>query len=462
MVLQSKDKIGEMVELDIHGLGHAGEGVGRLQNLAVFVPGALEGERIRAKLTQVKKSFARAELVEIIHKAPGRVESSCQFAKTCGGCQLQHLNYQHQLEQKRLLVQNALTRLGKLENVPVLPTLGMQNPWHYRNKIHLQVQQVGNRTKLGYYSEGSYQLAATLGEQNCLLVDQDINEVVCTLEKLINEQGIAAFDWQKKNGLLRHIMLRSGFKTGEIMVVLVTSNQNWPKAKQFANELIKTHPEVVSVIQNINTNPGHLVLGSQNRLLAGKETILDVLNDLTFKISAASFYQVNPLQTEVLYNKALEFADLKGDEQVVDAYCGIGTIANFLARHTMEVIGLEIIPAAVENAKESAATNKITNAKFMAGAVEKLLPQMIAKGLQPDIVILDPPRKGCEREVLDAIAQAKVSRVVYVSCDPATLARDLGILDKLGYETLVVQPVDMFPWTGHVETVCKLSRKIKG
>lgn len=460
--MQSNVKIGEIVELEIHGLGHSGEGVGRLQNLAIFVPGALAGERIRARLTQVKKSFARAELVEIVHKAPTRVESSCQFAKSCGGCQLQHLNYQHQLEQKRLLVQNALTRLGKLENVLVLPTLGMQNPWHYRNKIHLQVQQVGSRTKLGYYKEGSYQLAAALGEQNCLLVDHDINEVVGTLEKLINDQCISAFDWQKKTGLLRHIMLRRGFKTGEIMVVLVTSSQAWPKAKHFADELVKAHPKVVSVIQNINTNPGHLVLGSKNHLLAGKETILDVLNDLTFKISAASFYQVNPVQTEVLYNKALEFAELKGDEQVVDAYCGIGTIANFLARHAREVIGLEIIPAAVENAKENAALNKIANAKFMAGAVEKLLPQMITLGLKPDIVILDPPRKGCEREVLDAIAQAKVPRVVYVSCDPATLARDLGVMDRLGYKIIAAQPVDMFPWTSHVETVCKLSRKIKG
>lgn len=465
--MQKQYRPGDLVEVAIHGLGHAGEGVGRVQNLAVFVPGALPGEKIRTKLTQVKKTFARGELVEILQRGTARIESACSLAQNCGGCQLQHLDYQKQLEHKRESVENALTRLGKLEGVPVLPTLGMATPWHYRNKIHLQVHREGGKTKLGFFQEGSYQLAAGLGQQTCLLVDQRINQVITTLEILLNEtsknqgQVPEPFHWRTQTGLLRHVMIRRGHVSGQIMVVLVTSDQRWPGAKAFAQSLVQHHPEVVSVIRNINTSPERVVLGSENQVLAGQETILDTLNGLTYKISATSFYQINSAQTEVLYNKALELADLRGDELVVDAYCGIGTIATFLARHARQVIGLEIIPTAVEDARENAALNNQTNTEFRLGPVEKLLPQMVQRGLKPDLVVLDPPRKGCDTAVLEALAQSQVPRLVYVSCDPATLARDLGMLDQLGYQTQMAQPVDLFPWTSHVETVVLMSRKDK-
>ncbi|MEW6065083.1 MAG: 23S rRNA (uracil(1939)-C(5))-methyltransferase RlmD [Bacillota bacterium] len=451
-------KPGQLLELNIHGLGHAGEGVGRHENVAVFVPGALPGEKVLIKITQVKKSFARGQLQEVLEPSTERTAPTCPASDKCGGCQLQHLNYPAQLEHKRSLVATALTRLGGLNDVEVLPTLGMQEPWHYRNKIHLQVIKEGRRVKLGFFAEGSYELAAGLAHQTCLLVDQHINQVTATLEELINKHGIPPYHWQTKSGLLRHIIIRRGFKTGEIMVVLVTSQEKWPAAKQFARAITSSHPEVVSVIQNINTSPERIVLGTESHLLAGRDYIIDILNGLKFKISAASFYQINPLQTEVLYNKVLELADLKGHETVVDAYCGIGAIANFLARHTAQVIGMEVVPQAVEDAKENARINNLFNTKFAVGPVEKLLPQMVAEDLKPDLIVLDPPRKGCDKEVLQAIAEMKVPKIIYVSCDPATLARDLGILDSMGYETKLAQPVDMFPWTAHVECIIQIKR----
>ncbi|SHF41376.1 23S rRNA m(5)U-1939 methyltransferase [Desulforamulus putei DSM 12395] len=451
-------KTGDLLDLTIQGLGHAGEGVGRYENLAVFVPGVLPGERARVRITRVKKSFARGEAVDILEQAANRVVPPCPVSHRCGGCQLQHLEYQAQLDHKRAVVQAALTRLGGLEQVEVQPTLGMTDPWHYRNKIHLQVKQEGHRVKLGFYAEGTYQLATGPGHQTCLLVDKQINQVAATLEELINEQAVPPYDWQKKSGLLRHVMIRRGFRTGEIMVVLVTSSQRWPAAREFARAIVTRHPEVVSVIRNINTSPGRVVLGAENRLLTGREYIFDYLKDLKFKISAASFYQVNPLQTEVRYNRVLQLADLKGNETVVDAYCGIGTIANFLARHAGRVIGMEIVPEAVEDAKENALLNGLSNTEFIPGPVESLLPNMVAQGLKPDLVVLDPPRKGCAKEVLQAISKAQAPRVVYVSCDPGTLARDLGILDASGYQTLLAQPVDMFPWTSHVECIIQIKR----
>ncbi|SHK98364.1 23S rRNA (uracil(1939)-C(5))-methyltransferase RlmD [Desulforamulus aeronauticus] len=449
---------GDIIELQINGLGHGGEGVGRYEDMAVFVPGALTGERVKAKLMQVKKSFARAELLAILTKAEQRINPPCHFAHQCGGCQLQHLDYQEQLAHKKSVVESALRRIAKIQNVAVQPTLGMEHPWHYRNKIHLQLKQAGKQIKLGFFAEGSYELAAGLGDQVCLLVDQQINQVVASVEQLINKSGLTVYDWSTKTGLLRHIIIRRGFKTGEMMVVIVTSEERWPKESEWAETLVQRHPEIVSVVRNINTSPDRVILGREDRVLVGKSFITDELNGLQFHISAASFYQVNPQQTEVLYNKVLEMAGLEDKETVVDAYCGIGTIATFLAGHAKQVIGMEIVPAAVEDARKNAELNGITNTEFHTGMVEKLLPHLVSEGLRPDLLVLDPPRKGCEKEVLQAIQEARVPRVVYVSCDPATLARDLGILDSLGYQTIQVQPVDMFPWTGHVECVVLMSR----
>ncbi|ABO50772.1 23S rRNA m(5)U-1939 methyltransferase [Desulforamulus reducens MI-1] len=451
--------VGDIVDLEIHGLGHSGEGVGRYQKLAVFVPGALIGERVRVRINQVKKSFARGQLVEILKQTTARIVPNCESYQVCGGCQLQHLDYQEQLTYKRSVVESALFKIGGLKGVEVLPTLGMRNPWHYRNKIHLQVKEAKGRIKLGFYAEGSYELAAGLAGQSCLLVQKEINQVIAILEELINSYKLTPYHWGEKRGLLRHVMIRQGFHSGQCMVVLVTSPEEWQAENAFSRALVARQPKIVSVIRNINRNPGRIVLGEENRVMYGKEYIVDELNGLNFNISANSFYQVNTLQTEELYQKAKEFAQLQGHERVIDAYCGIGTIALYLARSTVEVVGMEIVPPAVADAKENARLNGITNTKFFQGAVEKLLPRM-AKDLKPDVVVLDPPRKGCEKEVLTAISESKVPRIVYVSCDPATLARDLGVLDKLGYQTLQVQPVDMFPWTYHVECVVLMSSNI--
>ncbi|GAB6180329.1 23S rRNA (uracil(1939)-C(5))-methyltransferase RlmD [Desulfotomaculum defluvii] len=450
--------VGDEVEVEIHGLGHFGEGVGRYQNLAIFVPGALIGEKVRVRINQVKKSFVRGTLVRILKQAEARIVPTCESYQNCGGCQLQHLDYQEQLAHKRSVVESALQKIGGLSGVTVLPTLGMKNPWHYRNKVHLQVKETKGKVKLGFYAEGSYELVAGLASQSCLLVQEEINQIIVILEELINEYNLTPYHWGEKKGLLRHVMIRRGFYTGQCMVVLITSPEKWLTAKSFSQALATRQPKIASVVRNINSNPGRIVLGQKNEVLYGKGYIMDVLNGLRFNISANSFYQINPLQTEVLYRKAMEFAQLQGHERVIDAYCGIGTIALYLARYAGEVVGMEIVSASVKDAKENAQLNGLTNVKFFQGAVEKLLPSL-AKEIKPQVVVLDPPRKGCEREVLTAISEAKVPRIVYVSCDPATLARDLGALDKLGYQTMQVQPVDMFPWTGHVECVLRIERR---
>lgn len=459
IILQQKInflQVGDIEEITIGGMGHTGEGIGRAEGVAVFVPGALPGETVKVRIDQVKKNYARGELLEIIQKASARISSRCPFTKACGGCHLQHLDYQEQLRHKREMVLSALKRIGGLENIEVLTTLGMDDPWHYRNKVHLQVKKDGNRIQLGFFADGTHQMVAEVAKHKCLLVHEKMNQIMATLQELINTDSLSVYCWKRKEGLLRHVMIRRGYRSGQVMVVFVTSPEEWPGAKKLAKDLIARHPEVTSVIRNINHQPGRAVLGRENHLLAGEESIMDWIEDLKFKISASSFYQVNSIQTEALYGKVLEYAGLQGDETVVDAYCGIGTIALFLARHAGEMIGLEIVEQAVEDARQNALLNNLTNTRFYSGPVEKLLPQMASKGQKADVVILDPPRKGCAREVLNAVTAMQVPRIVYVSCDPATLARDLGILSKMGYQAAKVQPVDMFPWTSHCEVVVLL------
>lgn len=448
---------GEVVELDIHDLGHAGEGIGRLRDMVVFVPGALVGEKVSATIIEVKKSFARARLKEIIKKSNYRVEPACSASKRCGGCHLQHLDYNIHLEHKKAVVSAALNRIGSLKNVTVQEVLGMHNPWNYRNKIHLHLWQEGNEIRLGFFEGGSHEPAVDVGQVSCLLVDNKINEIVSTLGVLINKYKVVPYSWQKGKGFLRNIVVRRGMSTGEVMIVFVTTIDHWTSAKQLVNEIIFRHPEVVSVVRNINNSAGRLVLGRENRIMAGKDHISDVLGGLRFQISASSFSQVNPLQTEVLYKKTLELAGLTGTETVVDAYCGIGTIALLLASRAGHVAGVEMVAEAVEDAKKNAILNNISNSEFIAGKVELILPQMLKRGLQPDVVILDPPRQGCDKQVLETIAGTGVPRVIYVSCDPATLARDLSIMEGYNYRTLEVQPVDMFPWTGHVESIIMMT-----
>lgn len=459
--------MGMEIEITIDNLNHSGEGVGRREGMAVFVPFTAPGDRVRARICEVKKNYARAVLTGIVEQAPERAKPACVRFGSCGGCRVQHINYGGQLNRKTELVRQSLSRIGGLGHVEVKPAMGMAYPWHYRNKVHFQVGRRGGRVVLGYYEEGSHRMAGIVEgggcpssspDYLCLLVDRDLNRLAGEIEEMLNQYGVQPFNWETGSGLLRHVLLRKGAGTGEMMAVLVTSPEEWPEEKRFAFELAGSVSGVGSVQRHINTGPGRQLLGGRTVALYGRPFITDILGELSFRLSAESFYQVNPGQTLALYQKTLEYAGLTGMETVVDAYSGVGTIALFMAGKARKVTGMELVPRAVRDARVNAELNGINNVEFYSGPVEKLLPGMTRKGLKPDVVILDPPRRGCHVQVLETIAAAGVPRVVYVSCDPGTLARDLGKLAASGYAVKEVQPVDMFPHTHHVECVVLMSR----
>jgi 23S rRNA (uracil1939-C5)-methyltransferase len=454
----------EKIRMQINGLTHAGEGVGRHNGMAVFVPGTLPGETVLAEVVDVKRSYARGELLEIVEQSPARRRPPCSYYASCGGCRLQHVNYAEQLRLKTGLVRDSLVRLAGLGEVKVLPTLGMDQPWHYRNKASFHVAEHSGKYELGYYEEGSRTLSGIFRAggsppEGCLLVDTELNELAAVIQKLLNKHGSTAGSHKRDGQFFRHVVLRKAAGSGEMMAVLVTVSGQWPGGKAFVSELLAAFPALASVKRNINDASSGPVFGQQFITLAGQDRITDRLGGLSFRISPSSFYQVNPAQTLVLYEKVLEYAALTGAETVVDAYSGVGTIALYLAGRAKKVYGLEVDAQAVADARLNAALNQISNVEFLAGEAEKLLPELAAQSLRPDVIVLDPPRAGCNQAVLEAVAAMSASRVIYVSCDPGTLARDLRFLTCRGCQVREIQPVDMFPWTRHVETVVCLERK---
>ena len=443
-------KKGDNIELQIAGLGSSGEGVGRYDGFTVFVHGALPEETVQAEIILVKKNYAIGKLIKIITASPDRVEPVCPVYAECGGCQLQHLSYAGQLRMKQQQVKDALTRIGHLDT-EVLLVIGCSNPWNYRNKMQFPAASgAEGKISIGCYAAATQSVIDT---GSCMIQKEANNEVLTTVRKWMQRYGISAYDEKTGKGLVRHVMSRVGVHSGEVMAVLITSAYDIPHKKELIEWLTKYVPNLVSVVQNINKKPTNVVMGSKTRVLYGRPTINDSLGALNFNISAQSFFQVNSEQAEKLYNKALEYAALSGTETVVDVYCGTGTISLYLAKHAGKVYGIEIVAPAIEDAKKNAQDNNCHNAEFILGDAADRLPQLLAEGVKPDVVVVDPPRAGCEQKVLKAIADVEPQRIVYVSCNPASLARDLAYLSERGYKAMTAQPVDMFPMTSHVETV---------
>ncbi|TCS80583.1 23S rRNA (uracil(1939)-C(5))-methyltransferase RlmD [Tepidibacillus fermentans] len=445
----------QIIEMDFTDLGHDGEGIGKYEGYTLFVPGVLPRERAKVKVTKVNKNYGYGQLIEILRKSPDRVEPRCSIYKQCGGCQLQHLSYQAQLEQKRKIVKDNLERISKINDVIIHPTLGMDNPWNYRNKSQVPFEQREAGLIAGFYAKGTHDV---IDMKECVIQQEKSDIMVQTVRKIASELGIPAYNEVEHRGILRHVVSRVAVNTGELMLILVTNGKDFPNKDKLIEQIVEKIPNLTSLVQNINEERTNVILGFKSITLWGRDVIYDTIGDVKFAISPRSFYQVNPEQTKVLYEKALEYAALTGNENVIDAYCGIGTISLFLAQKAKHVYGVEIVPEAIKDAWNNARINGIKNVTFEVGAAEKVIPEWAKKGINVDVVVVDPPRKGCDEALLQTIIDLKPKRMVYVSCNPSTLARDLRVLEDGGFKTIEVQPVDMFPQTNHVECVTLMSR----
>lgn len=440
-------------EMTCDAFGQDAQGVCRHEGMAVFVPGLLPGERALVRIVKPEKRYAFGRVEKLLEKSPSRAEPFCPIYKRCGGCVCQHMTYEASLAFKRQQVQDLLQRVGGL-SIEVPPVWGMAHPFGYRNKGAYPVAQTDGAPACGFFAPRSHDLVP-LPENGCAIQGEDSAKATQAVLSWMRENNVPAYDEQTGRGLVRHIMTRST-TSGELMVVVVVTRADIPKASRLIELLHAAVPGLCSVSLSVNSRRTNVILGTDIRVLWGKAAMEDTLCGLRFSVLPLSFFQVNPRQTERLYGLALEYAGLTGVETVVDAYCGAGTISLLLAQKAKKVIGIEIVPEAIQNANENAARNGIANAEFHVGATEELLPKLVENGLRPDVIVLDPPRKGCDPAVLQAIIAAAPKRVVYVSCGAPTLARDAKLLAEGGYAAEKVQCVDMFCWTGAVETVMSL------
>ena len=450
----SKDK--EYV-VDIVDIGQGGVGVGKYDGFTVFVDGGLINDKLKVKINKSKKNYAVGDIVEIIEASPFRVKRKCSDSlKQCGGCQIQELDYQKQLDIKTNEVKQVISRIGKLEDVIVHETLGMEDPIRYRNKAQFPIQKVNGSPVIGFYKKKSHDIIPT---DECIIQHEINDKIIKIIKTYINSYKVSVYDEKTHTGVLRHLVTKVGFTTNEVMVVLVANGNKLPNLNELASVLKENIPGFKTLVVNVNKAKTNVILGRENIVVYGDGKINDYIGDLVFEISPLSFFQVNPLQTEVLYNKALEYADLQENDTVFDIYCGIGTISLFLAQKAKKVYGIEIVEDAIKDAKINAHLNKLDNTEFYAGKAEEVVPKMYKDGKKANVVVVDPPRKGCDEKVLDTIVSMEPDKVVYVSCNPSTLARDLAYLDERGYKCVEVQPVDMFPHTMHVESVAKIIKK---
>ena len=443
--------------VDIVDIGQGGVGIGKYEGFTVFVEGGLIQDKVKVRINKSKKNYAVGDIVEIIEKSPFRVDRICSDdLKDCGGCQIQELDYNKQLELKTNEVKQVISRIGKLENVEIHETIGMQSPCRYRNKAQFPIQNINGSTAIGFYKKKSHDVIPT----DMCVIQHDINDkIIKIIKTYIQAYNVSIYNETTHTGVLRHLVTKVGFTTNEVMVVLVANGTNLPHLNELASVLKENILGFKTLVLNVNKAKTNVILGKENKVIYGNGKINEYIGDLVFEISPLSFFQVNPVQTEVLYNKALEYAELKENDTVFDIYCGIGSISLFLAQKATKVYGIEIVEDAIKDAKINAKLNNLNNVEFYVGKAEEVVPKMYSEGKTANVVVVDPPRKGCDEKVLDTIVSMKPDRVVYVSCNPSTLARDLAYLDERGYKCVEIQPVDMFPHTMHVECCAKIVKK---
>ena len=446
-----------LVTLEIEDCGIDGEGIGKADGFTVFVKDAVIGDTVTAKIIKAKKNYGYGRLMEVLKPSPYRVEPKCEFARQCGGCQLQALSYDQQLVFKTNKVKGHLERIGGFTDIPMEPIIGMDELFHYRNKAQFPVgRNKEGKIVTGFYAGRTHNI---IENRDCALGVVENKEVLDRVIAHMEKYRIEPYNEATGKGLVRHVLIRYGYFTKEVMVCLILNGNKILKEEQLVKSLCEI-PGMTSITINVNKKHSNVILGEEIRLLWGQEYITDRIGDISYQISPLSFYQVNPMQTQKLYAKALEYADLHGEETVWDLYCGIGTISLFLAQKAKFVRGVEIVPAAIENAKENAKLNGLENTEFFVGKAEEVLPREYKKnGVYADVIVVDPPRKGCDETLLETMIEMNPERIVYVSCDSATLARDLKYLCARGYELRKVCPVDQFGMTVHVETVVLLSQQ---
>jgi len=457
-------RTGDTIILTAENIAGGGEGIGSFNGFKIFVENLLPGETAKVRLIEVRKQYARGRIVEITDRSAERVIPACKYFEECGACQMQHIDYGAQLRYKTGIVKDAVKKIAGLSEDIVLEIIPSELKWGYRNKMQFPVKQAAgkksgkSKISMGYYRKGTHDVVDI---EDCPVLYPSLNRIAGALRQVFNEYGASVFDEDSGRGLLRHVLSRAAFGTGEHSVTFVINERHFPGSNKLITrffEVLGKDVKISNISFNSNTRKTNVILGDTTKTILGKDHIIEKLEGLEFEISPDSFFQINPVQAAVLFRTALKLADLKGSETVLDLYCGTGAISLYMARHAKRLYGVEEIRAAISDAKKNAARNKINNAVFRCDTVERQIKKLSSEGIKADVVVLDPPRAGCDIQVLEYISGFMPEKIIYVSCDPATLARDIKVLSGK-YSVDVIQPVDMFPQTAHVECVAKLSRK---